>query len=36
MLDELYGWLDEAKKTVLPKSPIATAINYTINQKERR
>lgn len=35
VLGELYDWLEDAKKTVLPKSPIATAINYTINQKAR-
>lgn len=35
VLDDLYAWLAEAKKTVLPKSPIASAINYTLNQKDR-
>jgi transposase len=35
ILDELYAWLHELKPTVLPKSPIASAINYAINQEER-
>lgn len=35
VLDDLYARLAEMKKTVLPKSPIATAINYTFNQRER-
>lgn len=35
VLDDLHEWLAKTKKTVLPKSPIATAINYTINQKDR-
>lgn len=35
ILDKLFAWLVETKTNVLPKSPIAAAINYTINQKER-
>lgn len=34
-LDEFYRWLEATQKTVLPKSPIATAINYTLNQRTR-
>lgn len=35
VLDKLFEWLAETQKVVLPKSPIATAINYCINQRDR-
>jgi transposase len=35
ILDKLFEWLVETKPNVLPKSPIAAAITYAINQKER-
>lgn len=33
-IEKLYEWLLETKGKVLPKSPIATAIGYCINQKD--
>jgi transposase len=32
LLDALKEWLDREKRTTLPKTPIAEAINYSINQ----
>jgi transposase len=34
-IEKLYEWLLETKGKVLPKSPLATAIGYCINQKDR-
>jgi transposase len=35
VVDKLFAWLATTKATVLPKSPIATAINYMLNQEQR-
>ncbi len=35
VVDKLFAWLATTKATVLPKSPIATAINYMLNQEHR-
>ena len=33
-LQELKSWLEKQRAEVLPKSPMAEAINYTLNQWE--
>ncbi len=32
VLEKIKAWLDEQVKLVLPRSPMAEAINYTLNQ----
>lgn len=34
MLEQIKAWLDEQQKLVLPRSPMAGAIGYTLNQWE--
>lgn len=35
IIDKLFAWLATTKANVLPKSPIAAAINYALNQEDR-
>jgi len=35
LIEELYDWIDKESITVLPKSPIGKAMNYTLKQKAK-